>query len=931
MRVGTRAPGARPAAGRTSAAARARCSSSAARRASARRRCCTTAPARRPASGSRGSPASSPRWSCRSPGCTSCARRCSDRLDALPEPQRDALRVALGLALRRRARPLPRRAGRAQPARRRSPRSGRCCASSTTPSGSTAPRARCSASSRGGCWPSRWRSCSPSASRTAGASSTACRSCALGGLGRGGRARAAGDGRSRAGSTSASATGIVAETRGNPLALLELPREHERGGAGRRLRAAARGRPARPHRGAATCGASTRCPTTTRRLLLLAAAEPVGDAALVWRAAERLGIGTSALAPGDGRRRCSTIGAQRPLPPSARALGGLPLGAAGGPPGGARGAGGGDRSGRSTPTAARGTARRRRAGPDEEVAAELERSAGRAQARGGLAAAAAFLERAATLTPDPARRARRALAAAQAKRHAGALDAALALLASARGRAARRAPARAGRAAARARSRSTSEPRQRRARAAARAPRGGSSRSTSPLARETYLEALWRGACSPGGSPTAPRSRSRAGRARGARAAHPPRASDLLLDGLALAVTEGYARRRAALLRARRRGVRAARTPRRRTAALAAGSAAATPRSSCGTTRAGATLAARERAARARGGRARACCRSRSARASLAPLLRRRPRRRPARADRRGATIVTEATGTPLAPYGAMIARGLARPRGETADADRRDARARRARAARASACVTTHVGGRGALQRPRPLRARRCAAAQRGRARTGELGDVGCGRCPSWSRRPRAGDQPELAARRARAAGRARRARPAPTGRSGIEARVARAAERGRGGRARSTARRSSGSAARASAASSPARTCSTASGCAARAGAWTRASSCASRTRRFAAMGMEAFAERARRELLATGEKVRKRTADDARRAHAAGGADRPARARRPHEPGDRRASCSSARAPSSGTCKKVFTKLGISSRRALHDALPRDSAPA
>ena len=154
-------------------------------------------------------------------------------------------------------------------------------------------------------------------------------------------------------------------------------------------------------------------PAETRRLLLVAAAEPVGDPVLLWRAAERLGIEPEAAAPAaDGRpARARRAGA---VPSSAGALGGLPGGVAGGP------AGACIARWRRRPIPSVDPDRRawHRAqaapGPDEDVAAELERSAGRAQARGGLAAAAAFLERAAALTPDPARR-----AAARAGRGAG--------------------------------------------------------------------------------------------------------------------------------------------------------------------------------------------------------------------------------------------------------------------------------------------------------------------------------------------------------------------------------------------------------------------------------------------------------------------------------------------------------------------------------
>ena len=185
-------------------------------------------------------------------------------------------------------------------------------------------------------------------------------------------------------------------------------------------------------------------------------------------------------------------------------------------------------------------------GPDEEVAAELEQSAGRAQRRGGLVAAAAFLERSAGLTLDPARRAQRALAAAQAKHRAGALDAALGLLAMAQ----------AGPLDELQRARGDLL----RAQIAFASSHG---RDAPPLmlsaakqlealdvglARETYLEAftaaLFVGRLSPAVGDVA-----RAACMAPAPLA-PARAPDLLLDGLALLVTEGYAAGTPALRRA---------------------------------------------------------------------------------------------------------------------------------------------------------------------------------------------------------------------------------------------------------------------------------------------------------------------------------------------------------------------------------------------
>ena len=224
---------------------------------------------------------------------------------------------------------------------------------------------------------------------------------------------------------------LLAEAHGNPLALLELPHKLSpvelAGGFG-----LPGGMPVAGRIEASFRRRVEQFPAATKLLLLVAAAEPTGEPDLLWRAAEELDIAPEAAGPvqADGllhlgmrvtfRHPLLRSAVYRAAAPDERRSAHLALAAA---------------TDADTDPDRRAWHRAHATlAPDEDVAEELERSAGRAQARGGLAAAAAFLERAAALTPDPGRRARRALYAARAKQLAGApLEASALLTAAAAG------------------------------------------------------------------------------------------------------------------------------------------------------------------------------------------------------------------------------------------------------------------------------------------------------------------------------------------------------------------------------------------------------------------------------------------------------------------------------------------------------------------
>jgi DNA-binding CsgD family transcriptional regulator len=328
---------------------------------------------------------------------------------------------------------------------------------------------------------------------------------------------------------------IIAEAAGNPLAIMEFSREVTEAGelAGGFEVSPWITRPPADRVADRFLARVNGLPAATRRLLLAAAADPLGDPALLRRAGTVLGLGLDDLAPAEAAdlvRLDAHVTFRHPLVRSAIY--------------------------RSAPAADRHAAHAalaqatdqeldpdRRAwhraqatfGPDEDAAADLERSANRALARGGPAAAAAFLERAAALSPEPAERARRSLAAAQPRYDAGAAREAGRLLAAAQaGPLDEFQRARADQLAAQIASVTSAPgdvPRLLLSAAARLAPRD------PRLSRQAYLDALTSAMIMRGSTSWQDVGRA----ARGAPPPPgPPQTEDLLLDGLAAQAADGY-------------------------------------------------------------------------------------------------------------------------------------------------------------------------------------------------------------------------------------------------------------------------------------------------------------------------------------------------------------------------------------------------------
>ena len=338
---------------------------------------------------------------------------------------------------------------------------------------------------------------------------------------------------------------ILAEMRGNPLALIELPH----GLSATQLAAGFGMAEADPLSGRIEESYVRRLQVLSeeaRLLLVLAAAEPVGDPLLLQRGCERLSIAPAAIDATEGLLDLGQrVTFRHPLVRSAV------YGSASAPERRAAHLALAEATDRDLdPDRRAWHLAAASAGGDEEVALELERSASRAQGRGGLAAAAAFLQRSLALTADPARRVDRALAAAQASLGAGAFDGARGLLAAAAAgplddyQRARLDLLRAE--AAYSESRGSEAPGLLLRAAKALEP------LDLPLARATYLDA-WSSALFAGPLAGAVGMREVSEEARAApRPDAEPRPSDLLLDGFALAFTAGRPQAAPVLARAAR-------------------------------------------------------------------------------------------------------------------------------------------------------------------------------------------------------------------------------------------------------------------------------------------------------------------------------------------------------------------------------------------